>query len=126
MTSLEPYPVSSCLVCEDEAPLGVWATTQNPDGSYIGVCNLCVKVGRMAAENRRGKNIVRTPVNSSNIKSVGYDEGKRTLVVEFYTGGIYEYKRVPLRVYDELMAADSVGSYLSAHIKGRYDTVKLP
>ena len=37
----------------------------------------------------------RTPVNSSNLSSVGYDPMSQTLEFAFNSGGIYQYYNVP-------------------------------
>ncbi len=62
----------------------------------------------------------RTPVSSSNVASVGYDPRTMTLEVEFVKGTIYQYFDVPQHVYDSLMGAASLGSFLNQHIKGSY------
>lgn len=67
----------------------------------------------------------RTPVSSSNLRSVGYDSSTSTLEVEFNDGSIYQYSGVPSSVYQGLMAASSHGSYLHAHIKDRYPYRKI-
>lgn len=36
----------------------------------------------------------RTPVSSTNLKSVGYDAVNRVLEIEFHDGGIYQYFNV--------------------------------
>jgi len=59
-----------------------------------------------------------TPVSSSNISSIGYENG--TLYVSFKSGGLYEYVNVPEHVYRSLMTASSHGKYLAAHVKGIY------
>ena len=59
----------------------------------------------------------RTPVSSSNLASVGYDAGTRTLEIEFLGGSIYQYSGVPEAVYRGLMTASSHGSYFDAHVK---------
>lgn len=59
-----------------------------------------------------------TPVASSNIKAIGYEEGD--LFVE-YNSGTYVYKSVPKNLYDELMEADSKGSFMNMYIKGNYN-----
>ena len=59
----------------------------------------------------------RTPVSSSNLKSVGYDAASSTLEVEFLHGGIYEYSNVPESRYSGLMSAPSKGEYFDAYIK---------
>ncbi|MFA5786491.1 MAG: KTSC domain-containing protein [Actinomycetota bacterium] len=59
----------------------------------------------------------RTPVQSSNLSSVGYDPDSSTLEVEFHKGGVYQYFGVPAHEYEGLMAAGSKGTYLDQHIK---------
>ena len=67
----------------------------------------------------------RTPVSSSNIASVGYDEDNQILEIEFNDGSIYQYSGVPSSEHDGIMNADSKGKYLHANIKKRYSFVKL-
>ena len=62
----------------------------------------------------------RTPVSSSNIESIGYDESSCTLEIEFNNGSVYQYFDVPTVVYEEFIASDSKGGYLAKNIKGRY------
>lgn len=53
-----------------------------------------------------------TTVESSMIYAVGYDSKARTLEVVFNTGGVYQYYDVPPEEYEELMEAESKGSYM--------------
>ena len=63
----------------------------------------------------------RRPVDSSLIRSVGYDLASSVLEIEFAEHGrIYHYFDVPLSIYSELMAAESKGSYFNDHIKDLY------
>lgn len=66
--------------------------------------------------------IKRTPVTSSNVISVGWADD--VLEVEF-KGGVYHYAGVPKATYDELMKAESVGRYINAFIKPRYEATKV-
>ena len=69
----------------------------------------------------------RLPVNSSNVASVGYDEGTWTLEVEFKGGGVYQYFRVPRLHFTALTGSGvSVGQYLNTNIKPhfRYEQVE--
>jgi hypothetical protein len=59
-----------------------------------------------------------TSVNSSAIRSVGFDG--YTLTVEFHSGRIYDHPGVPYQVYVEFMKAPSMGSYYNRCIRGRY------
>lgn len=72
----------------------------------------------------------RTPVSSSQIASVGYDERTRTLEVEFVTRkdtppSVYRYRDVPAAVHAEFLTAPSLGIYFGANIKTRYKTLKI-
>lgn len=67
----------------------------------------------------------RTPVSSSDIASIGYDEDNQILEVEFNSGSVYQYSGVPSSEYNGIMNADSKGKYLHANIKNRYPFVKL-
>ncbi|MFE7562128.1 KTSC domain-containing protein [Kitasatospora sp. NPDC057500] len=67
----------------------------------------------------------RTPVDSSALRSVGYDAARRVLELEFTAGGVYAYLAVPGRVHRELMAAGSHGRYFVREIRDRYDWRRL-
>jgi hypothetical protein len=58
----------------------------------------------------------RTPVKSSNIKSIGYDLAGQTLEVEFSGERIYQYFGVSQYLYSDLMTARSHGCFLYANI----------
>ncbi|KPL91323.1 KTSC domain-containing protein [Herpetosiphon geysericola] len=62
----------------------------------------------------------RTPVDSSNLASVGYDATNQTLEIEFQNRSIYQYFEVPEDMYNELMQADSHGSYFNGYIRGAF------
>lgn len=68
---------------------------------------------------------MRIPVISSNLRSVGYDPVTSTLEVEFHTGSVYEYRRVPAQVHDGLMRAGSKGEYFHDNIRDRYPTRRV-
>jgi hypothetical protein len=65
----------------------------------------------------------RINVTSSNIRSIGFEEG--VLEIEFKNGAVYQYYDVQEHIFDELMQADSQGKYLAQNIKGyfRYSRV---
>jgi len=68
----------------------------------------------------------RIPVESSNISSIGYDEENEILEIEFHSGSVYQYYDVPFEVYDELMNADSHGSYFYHNIRnGGYSYTRV-
>ena len=60
-------------------------------------------------------------VDSSNIEAIGYDSEAQELHVRFLkSGDTYVYSDVNPAVFDELMQAESKGSYLNRRIKGNY------
>lgn len=59
-------------------------------------------------------------VDSSNIEQVGYDPAAEELHIVFVKTGLYIFFGVPQFVYDELLAADSKGSYFNRNIKPVY------
>lgn len=48
------------------------------------------------------------------------------LYIQFRSGAVYQYDGVRRAVYDELLAADSVGGYVARHLKGHYATTRVP
>lgn len=54
--------------------------------------------------------------NSSNIAAVGYDHSTFTLTVQFHSGGIYQYFPVTQFAYEELMKAESKGSFVNKNL----------
>jgi hypothetical protein len=65
-------------------------------------------------------------VDSTNIEAMGYDPATMELHVRFLKSGeTYVYYNVEQWRFEELMQADSKGSYLNAHIKPNYNYSKL-
>jgi hypothetical protein len=69
--------------------------------------------------------INRENVRSSNLKSVGYDSENEILEIEFKSGGIYQYSKVPEVVYSKLMSSSSHGKYFHKMIRDKYPTKKV-
>ncbi|MDA2939146.1 KTSC domain-containing protein [Acidobacteria bacterium AH-259-A15] len=67
----------------------------------------------------------RTPVDSSNIASIGYDPQTLTLELEFTSGRVYQYFDVPSTTHEQLMQAESKGKFFNAQIKGIYRYARL-
>ena len=61
--------------------------------------------------------IERTPIRSSALRSIGYDQEQRVLEIEFTNGAVYQYFDVPREVYRGLMAAESHGRYFHQHVR---------
>lgn len=60
----------------------------------------------------------RTPVRSSVLKSVGYENGM--LEIQFLSGAVYRYFDVPEPVHQALLAAPSKGTFFSESIGDVY------
>jgi hypothetical protein len=62
----------------------------------------------------------RTPVDSTCLRSVGHDAGRRVLEVEFAAGTVYHYFGVPSAVVARLLSAPSLGRYFNDEIRCRF------
>jgi len=62
--------------------------------------------------------MIRQNIHSTNIKSVGYNDG--VLEIEFKTRSIYQYFNVPENVYLGLLNTSSKGTFLNTYIKDRF------
>lgn len=70
------------------------------------------------------QNIKFETVQSSNIKSVGYDDSTKSLFVN-YNSGTYKYDNVDKKVYEDLLSSSSKGRFLNENIKGQYTYSKI-
>lgn len=60
-------------------------------------------------------------VESSMMRSVGYDAKERILEIEFKkSGGIYHYYKVEEVVFKELLEAESLGRYFLDNVQDLY------
>ena len=67
----------------------------------------------------------RISVNSSNIRSIGYDRSSDLLEVEFVDGGVYQYFNVPEHLYGQFVGASSHGQFLNDYIRYNYRYQKV-
>ena len=67
----------------------------------------------------------RTTVNSSNIRSIGYDAQSATLEVEFTSGDVYQYFNVPDHFYQHFLNVSSHGQFLNDNIRYNYRYQKV-
>lgn len=63
--------------------------------------------------------IALSPVVSSQVAAIGYDEESKTLAVTFTRGegAIYHYPDVQPATFVAMKTADSIGAYFGQHIK---------
>ena len=66
-----------------------------------------------------------TPVSSSMIAAIGYDDDARELVVEFSNGATWAYEGVGRDSYEDMLVAGSVGQYFLRWIKGKHPERRL-
>jgi len=61
---------------------------------------------------------------STVVTGFSYDSETSTLSVTYVSGGTYVYKNVPERLYKEMKAYRSKGSFLKHYIKGKFEFEK--
>ena len=64
-------------------------------------------------------------MESSVIRSVGYERATATLEIEFHSDKVYRYFAVPHAVYQGLVGAPSVGAYFNEKVRDRYPEERL-
>ena len=62
----------------------------------------------------------RHAVDSSLLRSVGYDAELCVLEIELAPGRVYRYYQVPARVHRHLLEAPSPGAYFNREIRSTY------
>jgi hypothetical protein len=67
--------------------------------------------------------MTRINVSSSNLSSVGFENG--ILEIQFHNDKIYQYFDVPESKYHDLITASSKGTFFSRYIKNVYRCRKL-
>jgi len=72
--------------------------------------------------NPQKKDINMVKLESSAVSGVGYDHINQILTVKFTSGKKYDYKDVPVQVYEDLVNAPSSGKFLNKEVKGKYQT----
>jgi hypothetical protein len=69
--------------------------------------------------------VLREVVESSSLRSIGYDRKTRILEVEFASGGIYRYDDVPAELWSELRQSPSKGKFFQECIRDRFPTARV-
>ena len=68
--------------------------------------------------------MLRQIVESSALRSIGYDEEKMILEAEFKSGKVYQYNEVPMEVFQNLINAESKGKFFNQNITNVYSFIK--
>lgn len=58
---------------------------------------------------------------SSVVAGMEYNQDQHKLRITYVSGNVYDYKEVPERVYQQMRAASSKGTFLNRRIKGHFD-----
>lgn len=68
------------------------------------------------------------PVQSSQVKAIGYDAATQTLAVQFThgAGAIYHYPNVAPEVHAAFVSSESIGKFFGKHIKPTTNFKKYP
>ena len=64
-------------------------------------------------------------VESSTLAALAYDDGREILQLEFRSGATYQYFAVPLGVLQDLLAAESKGTYFNRSIRDQFQHQRL-
>ncbi|WP_026632085.1 KTSC domain-containing protein [Dyadobacter alkalitolerans] len=62
---------------------------------------------------------------SSVVAKMIYDGDTETLRIVYVSGMVYNYKNVPLEVYQAMKNSGSKGTFLNNHIKNNYEFEKV-
>ncbi len=76
------------------------------------------------SEKIDGKNIL-VEINSSNLKSAGFNTETETLTITFNNGSIYEYDEFPWDKFTKFRMSESQGKFLNSNINGKYKFKRL-
>ncbi|MDR3488783.1 MAG: KTSC domain-containing protein [Bradyrhizobium sp.] len=66
-----------------------------------------------------------TPVKSSNIKAIGYDDETGAMHVTFKSGDTYAYAGVEKAIYLQAFDAASVGRFVASDVVAKFKARKL-
>jgi hypothetical protein len=69
--------------------------------------------------------VVRVAVESAGLASIGHCAESCVLEIEFRGGEVYRYFAVPRGTYDELVGADSKGTYFHHFIRDRFPHARV-
>jgi hypothetical protein len=96
-------------------------------GALMSAAMFVVVTGsRVLGEDPSRLKIKRQPVESRSFASIGYHAPSELLDLQFRTGELYRYSKVPKKVFEGLLNAESKGSYFSREIRGKFHYQHLP
>jgi hypothetical protein len=60
-------------------------------------------------------------IESSLIQSIGYDEARQVLQIEFKRGEVRDYKNIPKQLHHQFITAESKGKFYLKHIREKFN-----
>jgi hypothetical protein len=70
--------------------------------------------------------MLRQVVDSSSLRSIGYDRSTRALEVEFLNGTVYRYHDVPAELWTAFRGAASKGQFFQHRVREQFPNTRLP
>ena len=67
----------------------------------------------------------RKKVNSTHVRSIGYDTKGQTLEIEFFSGSVMQYSRVSNEIHRRLMASTSMKSFIEDNIQDSFSEKRV-
>jgi hypothetical protein len=64
--------------------------------------------------------MITTPVESTTLRTIGYDADRELLQLEFHNGATYQYFNVPSEIHQGLLQAASKGAYFNRFIREKF------
>jgi lysyl-tRNA synthetase class 2 len=69
--------------------------------------------------------LISVVINSSNLKSAEYNTENESLTIEFNSGSIYVYNKVPWTIFTKFRMSESQGKYFNSNISKNYKYTKI-
>ena len=69
--------------------------------------------------------MVITTVESSTLRTIGYDTDRELLQLEFHNHTMYQYFHVPAEIHEGLLQAPSKGAYFNRFIRKKFAYSKI-
>ncbi len=108
-----------------EGNLDKFIETVENTKQHLGISNHVAKLFINTAKRMLDSDVKMEEVESSNVKSVGYDSMLKELYVEFCNGNKYKYFNVEEDEVSKLKNSDSVGGCLNREIKSKKDYQRI-
>jgi hypothetical protein len=67
----------------------------------------------------------RQPVKSVILRSVGYDESRKVMEIEFQNNQVYQFSGVPPKVYTGLIHSEEMGKYFSEKVRPKFHSKQV-